>query len=125
MKAHLNKEDGMCAYVYNSSYAGVGRTIASEAKLDNYIRHCCGHLGYFPVIYYVWYSPCFPNSESTSSFLLALQSCKPPASSAVFPVTVTTFCRGLGDKLYKYLIQILIQIRAQGFEKFSPLSLLA
>jgi hypothetical protein len=47
------------------------------------------------------------------------------ASSAVFPVTVTTFCRGLGDKLCKYLIQLLTQIRARSFEKLSPLGLLA
>jgi hypothetical protein len=38
----------------------------------------------------------FPTLDSTSSFLLALQSWKPPASSAVFPVTVTTFCVGWG-----------------------------
>jgi hypothetical protein len=65
------------------------------------------------------------NTESTSSFLLALKSCKPSASAAVFPITVTTFCRGLGGKFCKYLAQLLTQIRAQGFEKLSPLSPLA
>jgi hypothetical protein len=38
----------------------------------------------------------------------------------MFPVTVTTFCRELGDKLCKYLTQLLTQIGAQGFEKLSP-----
>jgi hypothetical protein len=33
----------------------------------------------------------FSTLESPSSFLLALQSCNPPTSSAIFPVTVTTF----------------------------------
>jgi hypothetical protein len=54
-----------------------------------------------------------------------LQSCKLPASSAMFPVTVTTLWRGMRDKICKYLTQPLIQIRAQGFEKLSPLSSLA
>jgi hypothetical protein len=63
----------------------------------------------------------FP-TESTSSFLLALQSHKLPVSSAVFPITVTTFCRGLGDKLRKYLTKFLTQTGAEGFEKLPPLS---
>jgi hypothetical protein len=42
----------------------------------------------------------------------------------MFPVTVTTFCREVGDKLCKYLTQILTQIGAQGFEKLSPLSII-
>jgi hypothetical protein len=73
----------------------------------------------------VWNLPWFPHSECISSFLLALKNCKPPASSAVFPVTVITFSRGLGPKLWKYLTQLLTQIGAQGFEKLSLLSLLA
>jgi hypothetical protein len=81
---------------------------------------CWSQLGSFPGIYCVCCSPWFPHSESTSSFLLALQSYKPPGSSAVFPVTVTTFCRELGDKLCKYLTQLLTQIGARGFEKLFP-----
>jgi hypothetical protein len=44
------------------------------------------------------------------------------ASSAMFPVTVTAFSRGLGDKLCKYLTKPPTQIGAQGFEKLFPLS---
>jgi hypothetical protein len=39
-----------------------------------------GQLSYIPGIYGVWYSPWFPHCEYTSNFLLALKSCKPPAS---------------------------------------------
>jgi hypothetical protein len=98
-------------------------TRAALEALSESERWC--QLDSFPGIYCVWYSRWFPHSESKSSFLLALQSCTPPASSAMFPVTVTTFCRGLEDKLCKYLTQLLTQIGAQGFEKLSPSSLLA
>jgi hypothetical protein len=50
-----------------------------------------GPVWLFSWIYCVWYLPWFLYSESTSSFLLALKSCNPPAGSAIFPVTVTTF----------------------------------
>jgi hypothetical protein len=62
------------------------------------------------------------HSVSTGNIRLALKSWKLPASSAMFSVTVTTLCWGFGDKLCKYLTQLLTQIGAQGFEKLSPLS---
>jgi hypothetical protein len=43
----------------------------------------------------VWNLPSFPHSESASSFLLALQYCKPPVSPEMFPVIVTIFYSGV------------------------------
>jgi hypothetical protein len=98
-------------------------------------------LAIFWDLLYVWSSPWFPHTESTSRFLLPLQYCMPPASPARFPVTVPTFYKGVQPTCFPvtskppytakspclhntpprggYITHLLTLIGAQGFENLS------